>query len=269
MSYLNRGIRFFLFHLTRNPAFLVVYSLNFFNPNYVPRIKYHELTELENLLRQGKSLIRLGDGEIYIMNGGGIGYQKYDQHLSVTLQRMVSGYADSANYVLGLAELPLSKSNRQLRQDNLLHCWLPTKVYWQLYFNKKATYFDAHFFYYPGHIAKYLESYLKTKQLIIATNRQNIDRLKNNQTFPFTAVTFIETPEAEAMSVYAEIKELVLVVANKIGIKEVVVLAALGPASKVLAYELSQLGVQTLDIGRGIEATYTAERLEQAIYPGL
>jgi len=267
MKKIKRVFRYFVLHSTRNTKYFFTYLIHFFDNNYVADIKYYDLDDLENLLKKGKSIIRIGDGEIYIMNFGSIHYQKYDERLRSLFFKMINEYNEDSQYVLSLNKIPLEKSNIQLKKDGLLNCWLPMKVYYQLYFTKTSRYIDQVLFYYNETFPKYFESYLKTKHLVLVSHQGNIDNFKNNPAIPFTDVSFVVTPAENAFVDYEKIKTAVRVEIDKHGKEKTVILAACGPASKPLAYELSKESIVTIDVGRGIEAAYTDDRIDQIIYP--
>jgi hypothetical protein len=248
---------------------LCTYVKNYFNPDYLLNIQYYQTNELVEALKSGKSLIRIGDGEIYIMNGGSISYQKFYPGLQKSLLSIVNDYSDDSPYLLGLNKIPISKSNAQLKKDNLITCWLPMKVYWNLYFNKNAHYFDATAFYYNETIPKYFEEYFKTKQLILVTREGTITSLKNNKLFPFTAIEYILTPDENTYEQYGTILEEILAAVDRHVTSNVIVLLACGPASKALALTLTKKNIVSIDVGRGIEVAYTEERIDHIIYPGM
>lgn len=267
MSYLRRFIRFIFIHAFNNRHYLFTYTLHFFDSNYVPKVFYHELNELESIVRAGKSIIRFGDGEIYIMNGGSIHYQKFDSKLQKIFTEMVEKYNNESNYVLCLPREMIRRTNKQLRKENLLHCWLPMKVFFEIKFNHRAKYLDAFMFYVNETIPDYLEKYLKEKQVIVATNKSNIDNLKRNTSLPFSNICYIETPESNAFSEYEKIKNAIRTEVKKYGKENSVVLVSFGPASKAVAFEMSSEGYTLIDIGRGIEISYTEERLDHLLKP--
>lgn len=257
MNFFLRIIRYVRLHITRDPKFFFTYLLQYCNPFYQSSISFTNTDSIVSFLEQGKSLIRLGDGEIYILNEGGLSFQSFDPKLKQHLQKCISEYTPNSPYVLGLNRVPLLMSNLALRRHGLLSCWLPSKVYYQLYFNKNVTYFDAAVFYDKDALAKYIESYCKKKKIIILSNQSNLDRFKANNTIPFSVTAFIETPENDTFSEYDLIKDHVLTLAEQYGMNEVLIFVACGPAGKVLAYELALSGIQAVDIGNGIEVAYS------------
>lgn len=267
MNFFKRIIIFIGKHLFFRPIYLYTYIKNYFNSRYIPVVQYYKNEELVSCLKAGKSLIRFGDGEIYIINGGNIGYQNAPILLQKKLKEIINSYSSNSSYILGINKIPLSKSNSQLKKDNLLNCWLPTKVYWELYFNKSARYFDSAAFYFNETLPKYFEEYLRSKLLIVVTNIDNINSLKNNNSLPFANISYIETPKTDTFDQYnhlfLNIKKLVLHHDKN----KVVVLLACGPASKPLALDLSMEGIVSIDIGRGIEIAYSETRIDHVIYP--
>jgi len=258
MNLIYRVIRYVKLHLVRNPKYFFVYALNYFNPNYILDVKFLNFEEVKNLLIKGKSFIRLGDGEIYMMSGGNLFWQKHDDRLGKLIFNLVEEYDNDSPYVLGLNRVPLIKTNKSLRSLGLFHGWLPSKVYYNLYFNKKIKYMDASIFYLSDTIPKYFESYLKTKTIIIVSNNANIEKLKNNK-MPFSSIHYIEVSIKNAFTDYDEINAKVINLASKFGVRNVVVLAAFGPACKALAFELSKKNIQVIDVGGGIEIAYSGK----------
>ncbi len=258
MDFISRSVRYVKLHLLQNPKYFFIYVLNYLNPNYTLDINFYESKEIEELLIKGKSFIRLGDGEIYMINGGGLPWQKYEKRLSKMIFESIKEYNSESTYVLGLNRVPLIKTNKSLRALNLLTGWLPSKVYYNLYFNKNIKYMDAAIFYFSDTISKYFESYLITKTVIIITNGPNIEKLKENK-IPFKNIYYIEVPVKDAFTTYDETKVKVINLINEIDSKNVVVLMAFGPACKALAFELSKKGIQVIDVGGGIEVAYSGK----------
>ncbi len=260
-NYLKRALRFFLFHIIKNPAYLFTYARHFFSPDYSFKVEYFTVSEVESAVKEGKSIIRIGDGEVYYLNKGGLPSQEYDAKLREEMFEMVHTYSSESRYLLGFNKVPLETSNTLMRERNLLHSWLPVKVYYDLYLRKKTTkYFDASIFYYNDTIPKYFEAYLKEKHLIIVSNGANIEKFKNNTQIPFHNVSYVETPKTQA---YASIEVIMEnIKAEVAGHGNCVVLAACGPASKVIVYRLIKDSVQAIDIGTGLEIAYTDTRID-------
>lgn len=264
-----RGLRFLIRHLFYHPRFLFSYAVHFFASDYTFKVNFYQPNELRMHLAAGKSIIRMGDGEVYLMNGGDLGFQRYHPELARMLFEIISTYTDQSRYVLGVNEIPLIRTNKEMREKNLLHSWLPSKVYYDLYYNKRATYIDASVFYYNDVIPSHLGEYLASKHLVVVTKPENIDTFRANSQIPFTDVSFVETPATHAYDEYATIRNKVQIDVDTHGKERTVVLAAFGPASKVLAYELSEDGVVVIDIGHGLDIAYSERKIDYIANPFL
>jgi len=258
MQLFLRIVRYIKLHLFRDPRYFFSCVVQYLNPRFELKVSYYSNKEVAKFVEAGKSLIRFGDGEIYLLNHGDIAFEHSVPELRALMNKIIKEYSMSASYVLGLNKIPLQMTNKKLKQKGLLSCWLPSKIYFNLYFNKKATYADAAMFYFRETIPNYFEDYLKTKHVIFVSNKQNCERFIVNNQIQFEHNQVVETPETGAFSEYKNIKTEVMFLVEKFGKDNSVVLAAFGPASKVLAYELSKSGVQVLDVGQGITAAYTS-----------
>ncbi|MEZ4103681.1 MAG: GT-D fold domain-containing glycosyltransferase [Candidatus Paceibacterota bacterium] len=256
MKLLGRLIRYIRLHLFNNPKYFFSYIIRYFDPYFKLDIKYFEADNINSILETGRSIIRFGDGEVYLMNRGGLSFQKYEVSLRDLFFKIIDEYEEDSPYVLGLNRLPLSKTNRELKKHKLLSCWLPSKIYYHLYFNKKVNYFDASFFYYRDSIPKYFESYLLGKKLIFVANKNYIDMLSQDNNIPFKNIKYVNTPPTDAYSEYESIKAQIQKLVVKNGRENSVVLVSFGPAGKAIAFELAKDGIQVIDVGQGIEVAY-------------
>lgn len=254
---LARFLRYCRLHIFRDPRYFFSYLINYFNSSYVPKVNFHNQDEINSLIHSGKSIIRLGDGEVYIMNGGDLPFQKYEKRLRVQLLEMVCNYSDSSPYVLCLNKIPLTKTNQELKKLDLLTCWLPSKVYFNQYFNKNAHYLDAAMFYFSETLPKHFEQYLKSKKVLFVSNKEYNELLKSNKNIPFEIWQYIETKSQDSYVDYENIKRQILNLIRTEKPQDMVVLVAFGPASKAMAYDLSQHGLQVIDVGQGVTVAYT------------
>ncbi len=261
LQYCKRGVRFFCFHIFRNPAYLFTYALHFFDPNYTFKVNYFSTEEFAQLVQSGKSVIRIGDGEVYYLNYGGLPAQVYDQKLRDELHAALKNYSPDAPYLIGFNKVPLETTNRKMRENNLVHSWLPVKVYYDLYLRKKQVkYFDASVFYYNETVPVHFEKFLLERHIILVSNGVNIEKFKTNTAIPFTKVSFVETPKINS---YAEIDRIEQDITRHIeDPAKTVLLVACGPTSKALAYRFSKKGVVTIDIGTGMEIAYTETKID-------
>lgn len=252
---------FFKKYFLQNPLYVFLYGSVFFLPDFSFRPRFLKKEEISNILKQ-KSFLRIGDGEVHIMLGQGIGFQKKDKRLAGYLKKSIVSYTESSPYVLGINERVMSKSNRYLREKQALRLWLPMKIFYYLYFPKRTQYIDASLFYYRASFTRFLGDVLQGKDVILVSRKENIEnfisRAKGMTIYP------VETKAQNAFDDFDSIVQKIKLIASEQGYKKCVVLAACGPASKAIVYELSPF-LQVIDIGVGLEIAFTGESLEDII----
>lgn len=260
MKFLKRSWKFIKNYLVKRPLFTIVYGVTYFMKDFsFKKIAFYDEQTFQEKIEGGKSLIRLGDGEIHLMNGGNLGPQIYQKGLDVGIMNGIKHYSDSANYILSINKRVMDKSNQYLKTVNQFHLWLPTKVYFLLYFNKAATYADASIFYVQGAFARILGNYLKKKKVVVVLSKSNLERMKGSLETQINIIEWFGTQDRDCFTDYEDIKNIMEKYKNN---KDVVVLLACGPTSKVIAYEYSNY-VQCLDVGFGLETFFEGKGREE------
>lgn len=246
-------LRFFLFHLVRDPLYLFWYIVRRMQWEYKIGVQFYSMEQLFFLLKnERKSLIRMGDGETYIIHHGSIGYEPYSSKLRDDLLKIIKEYKASSHYVLCLPEMDINKSNKELIEKDRFQCWLPLKVLYSQIFPKDVVYGDAVTFYY-GAFRTFFPELIQWRKLIIVTNKDIIKTL--NQDFLQWSIWYevIITPDTNSYIHKSEIiKAIQSYIPDSID-PSILLILACWPLSKVLAYEFSNQWVQSIDIGRGIE----------------
>jgi len=262
-NFFKRVFRFIKVNAIQNPRFLLIYAITYFLPGFSFNVCFYDGEEVKKLIEQGKSIIRFGDGEIYLMNGGSLGdHTRYDPRMRKIFFDIIKKYRSDSPYVLGIAEFT-RKTNRYLREKKMLHVWLPMKVYYFLYFSKNTRYADAHAFYYNDYFPRFIAPALENRYVIFISRKKNIETLKANKEFISRHGSyFIETPDHDAYDMYDQIVEKADHMLKTLPQdKKPIIVAAFGPASKVFAYDFSRKGIQILDIGTGIEILYSDKKI--------
>lgn len=260
--FFKRVVKFVKSYVLHDPLFVLAYALVFFYPGFIFRPKFYSNRTIQDKLAEGRSLLRLGDGEIHIMNGGSIGFQKYEKEIAYALKKSIVEYSDSSPYILCINERVMDKPNSYLRKVNQLYLWLPTKVYYWLYFNKRATYFDASAFYYKHSFDKILTSYLSNKKIILVTRKETAENFQKNYRSPSNIKEIIITKSEDSFDEQAVLIEKLSKYEDQS--QDIVVLLSCGPTGKYIAYKLSSK-IQCLDIGHGLEIAYTENDLERML----
>lgn len=265
MEILIRGIRFIARNIFKNPLYVLRYGFWYPQKNFLNEARFFGGDELAQELRKGRSLIRLGDGEIYMINYGSIPqYQPYNSRLRKIFLNIIQNYTDTSPYILGIPEEYVNMPNYKLKERDLLRCWLPLKILFKYKFSHKASYFDAHAFYREGGFEKVLKEILEKHKVLVVTSKKNIELLVSGGLNTKIDVTYLETAEYDAFEDY---DKLIADIKNRVGNakSDYRIVLAVGPTSKALAYELSSLGYVCYDIGKGIETMYRKNEIEYLI----
>jgi glycosyltransferase family protein len=217
-----------------------------------PIVKTDEET-VNDLTVSDKSFIRFGDGEIMIMEGSGIIYQKYNEILSQRLKDVIKSnhsklmiginyyyyYADLSNFL----DFPktfyrTSENHLRMRQNKYL---IPEKEYYsasitQVYHTYKN--YDCISFYMK------MREIWKQKKITIICGNKTFEGIQYNIFDCAKSVDYIYGPWCNAFDRYEEL----LNKARQID-REKLIIIILGPTAKVLAYDLFLLGYRVLDLG--------------------
>lgn len=248
----------------KNPLYILRYAYAFPQKKFTNNASFLTEEELVIELEKGKSLLRYGDGEIYMMNFGPIPqYEPYNKKLRNYLFKIIKDYKPTSPYIVGIPVF-VNTPNYELKAAGKINVWLPLKIFYHFLFPHSVKYFDAHLFYRDGGFDRSLNLIFKKYKIVIVTCLNNINLMKESNIENKINVTFIETPERESFKLVPELLQKIKSHVGNDKEKYRIVIAA-GPASKVLVYELSKTGVISYDIGRGIETVYRKNEIEYLI----
>jgi hypothetical protein len=241
-----------------------VYGLFLFQKECIFKIHLFTKKEISEKIREGKSIIRFGDGEINLLLGLKNHYHSFSPVLQKMLLEIVSEYQQNSRYILAIPRF-ITQSNEYLKTINKFNVWLPLKVIFWLKFNKNVSYYDAHSFYYVNYFETVIGPLLMDKHVVLVTKQATIEMQSNNPSIPWKQFTSIAAPQQEALDQYEIIVSTIDSHIAHWPQSEVVILFALGPVGKFIAYQFSQKGVQSLDIGKVAEVMYTESTIEYLI----
>lgn len=251
--FLRQGLRFFKNYVLKDPLFVLRYGFAYMNREYGTGAVFYNDQDFFSDIKQGKSIIRIGDGEIGMIHGRDIHYQKNTQVLRDSLKDMVKEYGSDSPYILSIP-IFVNYTNQELKKvKGRLNCWLPLKVEFNRIFNKQAYYLDAHMFYYRDKMLRFFDLFLKDKSIIFVTNAETIKGIKES-TVHFSHSHFIETPAEQAFDHIADIQKNIDMVTKEYPTAALVL--SCGPASKYLAYMYSKKGTVCYDLGFGLRYLY-------------
>jgi glycosyltransferase family protein len=218
----------------------------------------------ENLV----SFCRFGDGEIAIMRGESIAFQKADDMLSKRLKEIlrsdIEGLKIGVNYLYmnpyqGVNEYTKKFLNTLAMQRKFMikNCnknitYIDAGIT-QLYQNYEMFDFDNHF--------KTMQEIFRGKDITLVCGKSILNNIKYNPLDVCNSVEYIYEPSINAFSEYDKILKRVLNVN-----KNRIICVILGPAAKVLVYDLHIRGHIACDIGHYIK-DYDSYMRKQVINP--
>ena len=253
LRYIFKDTRYFFWYIWR-----------YFQNNYHNNAKFYADEEFANLIKAGKSIIRIGDGEIGLTHFFPIRYQIYSDAIKNDLLKIIKNYTNDSKYVL-MIPLFVNYTNTQLKKINRFLAFRQIKTTYELIFNNNATYFDQLIFYKKGGSEKFIVPHLKNKKVIIVTNKEHTEKIQNSplasSDYSYIACNNENTYESR-LAIQNEI--IKLITDTGLPKEEFVVLFSTGLA-KTIIYDMAEWGYQVLDIGKGLESYYTNTDIEHTI----
>lgn len=219
--------------------------------NKFPKVKTVQET-IECLINTKKSVIRFGDGELELIKGNSIPFQKSSKQLSDRLKEVLS--STNENILIGLPHFIYSN------KDNLQEI---SKNFWRVngksfrdtiakYINIDNIYYASEFTiafsaYKNFDVSKYFEDLKKIwqdKNITIICGSTVFDKIEHNIFENAKSIEFIHAPSKNAFDKYDEILKSCLAID-----KDRLLITILGPTAKILAYDLTNNGYRALDLG--------------------
>lgn len=208
---------------------------------------------MQHLLESNDSISRFGDGEMKLIAGKDIGFQKYSEKLKLRLQEVLTSNIE--NHIVGIlnvfGDLSIYTEEIQTYFRNYLY-----------EYNREFQFsvMDTNKIYYDAFITRPYISYKNREHakkifyqfkllwdqksvLIVEGDRTRLG-IGNDLFENAREIKRIICPNENAFEYYDKILEKI-----KMHCKNSLVLLALGPTATVLAYDLAKEGIRTLDIG--------------------
>lgn len=207
---------------------------------------------LQFVQQNNMSLIRWGDGETIIASGGDIYFQKGDEQLAKELNKIVDSY-NERQYVLAI---PVEYLNCPIYSLQLheLKIWYKTRAFFAKRINRQVCYANSLIFrdyMISKHLgaATIISGMCQDKKLAIVVTGNSI----NDQVFSQSGCKYISllVPNKDAYTEYDRIIDSIkkVVLQENVDKKDAIIFLSCGPTAKVLAYNLSEYGLQCIDVG--------------------
>lgn len=217
----------------------------------IPKILSPKNT-LKLLLEQPKSFARFGDGEVALIRGESISFQEYDPRLAEAMRDIISSDSDDLyvgiNYNYFHTSRHMNAFNRRFYmlnikpvRDFLLHNCNVNRTYIAAGFNQMYMISDGE------DLEQYyfnIKNLFKDRELVIFAGEGIFDNLDYDVFELAASKEYVWGPNRNAFSQYDEIYEKACAYD-----KNKTLCFILGPASKVLVYNLAKQGYTAWDIG--------------------
>lgn len=222
------------------------------SPNLkIPKIKNIDET-IDTIVANNLSICRFGDGELQLMQGKDIVFQKSSPQIALRLKEILS----SKNSQIAIA-IP-----RTLFYGNPNTYYL-VRNFWRQNGNRFRNiieqYIDLDWQYYSAELtiayamyAKYnfdsyfqkLKNIWENKDIAIICGKTVFDNITHNIFDGAKSVQYLYGKERDAFDDYEN-----LLLQSKLISKDRIIITILGPTAKILAYDLTLEGYQALDLG--------------------
>lgn len=227
--------------------------INLFNILCMKKPKVMTIEEsIDYIISNKCSLSRFGDGEMNLIMGNKLQFQDYSKQLADRLEEVLQ--SNDLKHIVGIPDVfgSLKKYeglHKRFWQKNIYE----NRMNWYKYINKEKKYVNAFisrcYMNYKnkescGVYFELVKTLWKNKDIVIVEGEKSRLGIGNDLFDGAKSINRILCPVENAFSVYDNIlKEVKKVPHYKI------ILIALGPTATVLAYDLSKIGYQAIDIG--------------------
>lgn len=205
---------------------------------------------IDEIINNQTSLIRMGDGELKILEGKGISYQDYSDSLRSELSLIIDTYLEEkyeSGYILAMPNEFLKCNGLKLIKKRVwVSCWSHFRRVFKERYDQNIIYGDAFIF-----SKKYLSYYSE-----IWKGKSNILFLHNDDRYAKSfekeygkKVDFIKVPNNNAYSVVDDLCQKIAIYLTGKNKYNTIVLISAGPCAKVIVYRLRNLGFQIIDTG--------------------
>lgn len=260
---MNRIINAIKKYLLKDPLYFFLYTIRNLQRGYGKHCEFYTEKEIGELIKERKSIIRLGDGEMSNIHFLSITPQTYSNELRNEYIQLIKHYTNDSSYVIGI---PIYVNYTNAELDKLgkgkKRLWMPLKVTFETLFNPKTKYIDAHVFYRDNRFNTLILPYIKTKKVILVTNESNIVLTKKSPFAEYVSY-YVACPSINAFESRKKLKIAVEEIISTSGLNknDFVVLLSAGSAKPII-YEMANSGYQILDIGTGYEGFTLNKSLE-------
>ncbi|MBE7710884.1 MAG: DUF1792 domain-containing protein [Cyanobacteria bacterium SIG31] len=234
----------------------IYYKIKFRNiEKELPKIK-NNIETINELINTEKSIIRFGDGEFFFMEGEDLCFQEYNKQLAEMLKQIF--YTDIPQLLIGtvwlyygykkdlrysvykyILKFLKEKHNKSLKYYNY------NKTYWSSFISIPFSQYEK--YPYEEHYTE-IRQIWDSKEITVITGDRVYENIKYNIFDNAKEINYIYGPTTNAYSQYEELKQKILNIPQNN-----ILIFALGPCGKALAFEAFSKGYRVLDLGHIIK----------------
>ena len=216
------------------------------------QIKVHSILKtIDDIIKNKASIVRYGDGEMDIIKGKNLKFQKYNKELSMRLADILSTKQEK-NFYIALPEI-YNGVNQYEKDEKVFWTISLHQTYKSWYKYCRGEYYNA-FLSRPylryknknksDEIFQKLKEIYKNKKIIIVEGEYSRLGVGNDLFDGSKELKRILCPTQNAFEVYDKILSTI-----KKQSKDYLIIVSLGPTSKLLVYDLYKIGYQAIDLG--------------------
>lgn len=234
---------------------LIIEQILYELPNsnvFRPKIKNYEET-IDKLISSNCSIARFGDGEIAIINGNDIPFQKYNKNLAIRLKEILQNSNKDLlvgiNYNYYYPEIDKLLSDVASFYRNSV---AELRRNLSLYLDKEKFYYSAaitqlYMFFKEYDFENYYNKFRtvwNNRKILIVSCSELINNVRYNIFDNASEIAYFQIPSKNAYENYKKIYSSI-----KKYERDTLVILMAGPTAKVLADDLSKDGYRALDLG--------------------
>jgi glycosyltransferase, SP_1767 family len=206
---------------------------------------------IKKIVADRSSIVRFGDGELAIIIGKEISFQKYDSKLSKSLENILR--SKEPGLLVGIPDIfegldLYTKKDITYWERNLMDTYgiwnrvIKSGNYYNAFVTRPYMIFED-----KKQSAKYFEMFFElysNREVVLVEGEQSRLGCGNDL---FKNVTKLERILCPTKNAYDKYDEILMEIKKQP--KKKLILLSLGPTAKLLAYDLYKIGYQVLDIG--------------------
>jgi len=206
---------------------------------------------LEILINSGKSLIRFGDGEATLLEGGDVYFQRNSQSLRRELASILKTYSEQSPYLVAIP-------HQQISGHKVQPIWRKSQYIFHTHIGRdsRPIVLDAMMFREDTELNNHEIDRLWRSSSRIVFVHSNFKYFRDFASqYGIGRVEYVQVPSASSYAVVDQVIASVRNVASRDPLASVVLISA-GPAGKIIAERCSRDGIRALDMGHYFDFKY-------------